>query len=363
MKRVGGLFDAMADRQTLGMAAWRAARGKRQRPEVRQFLQNLDVEASRISRDLRAGEYQFGKYQSFSVRDPKTRIIHAPPFRDRVVHHAIIAVAGPVFEKGAVPESHACRLGHGQSKAMASARRWVRPGDWFLKGDVAKFYDSVDHDRLREALARRFRERRLLRLLDGLLDSYCTTQGHGLPIGALTSQYLGNFFLDPFDHWMLQKRRHHRYIRYMDDFVCMGPEASLKETRIEAHAVLSGLGLSLKHGAVLNRCDLGVPWLGFTVYPNRVRLNRAGRRRLRRRLKDIERGWERGRISDEDLQARSVALFAHAAHADDMAWRRMVCGFSRLGEAQGPQSRDARRLVGQLRQEVSLGHPQQEEAR
>jgi retron-type reverse transcriptase len=45
---------------------------------------------------------------------------------------------------------------------MASARRWVRPGDWFLKGDVAKFYDSVDHDRLREALARRFRERRFL---------------------------------------------------------------------------------------------------------------------------------------------------------------------------------------------------------
>ena len=122
MKRVGGLLDAMADRQTLGLAAWRAALGKRARPEVRRFMANLDAETSCIGRELRAGEYRFGQYQAFSVRDPKTRTIHAPPFRDRVVHHAIIAVAGPVFEKGAIPESHAAR-----------GRRWPLQGDGFAQ--------------------------------------------------------------------------------------------------------------------------------------------------------------------------------------------------------------------------------------
>jgi RNA-directed DNA polymerase len=363
VKRVGGLFDAIADRHTLGLAAWRAAQGKRGRPEVRQFLGNLDAETARIIRELRAGEYCFGAYRTFPIRDPKTRLIHAPPFRDRVVHYAVVAVAGPVFERGAIAQSHACRTGRGQHAALTSARGWTRTGEWFLKADVAKYYDSVEHDRLRESLARRFRERRLLALFDALLASHAAAPGRGLPIGALTSQYLGNFYLDPFDHWVTQGRHMPRYLRYMDDFLCFGPPDALRALRDGSEAILAGLGLRLKHGGLLNRCELGVPWLGFVVYPDRVRLNRPGRRRLRRRLKDLERGWERGTVDDAGLQARSEALFAHARSGDDLAWRRMVSQFSRLGETQGPQPRDPRRLVDQHREEVPLGLSQQEEAR
>ncbi len=362
MKRVGGLFDAIVDRRTLGLAAWRAAQGKRERPEVRRFLADLDAEAGRILRELRAGGFRFGAYRTFPVRDPKTRLIHAPPFRDRVVHHAIMAVAGPVFERGAIDQSHACRTGRGQHAALVAARGWARSGGWFLKADVAKFYDSVDHDRLRELLARRFRERRLLALFDALLDSHATAPRRGLPIGALTSQYLGNFYLDPFDHWVTQSRRMPRYLRYMDDMLCFGPPDDLRSLRDGAEAVLDGLGLRLKHGGLINRCELGAPWLGFVVYPDRVRLNRPGRRRLRRRLKDLERGRELGTLDDAGLQTRSEALFAHARTGDDLAWRRMVAGFSRFGETQGPQPRDPRRLVERHGQEVPLGVSQQEDA-
>lgn len=363
MKRVGGLFDALTDRQTLVLAAWRAARGKRTRPEVRQFLDDLEGQTARIHRELLADAYHFGGYRSFPIRDPKTRLIHAPPFRDRVVHHAIMAVTGPVFERGAIPQSHACRTGRGQHAALATARRWARSDGWFFKADVAKYYDSVTHDRLRELLARRFRERRLLALFDRLLESHATSPGRGLPIGALTSQYLGNFYLDPFDHWVTQRRHLPRYLRYMDDFLCFGPPEELRALRDGSEAILAGLGLRLKHGGLLNRCELGVPWLGFVVYPDRVRLNRPGRRRLRRRLKDLERGWERGGVEDAALQARSEALFAHAKAGDDLAWRRMVARFSRFGETQGPQPRDPRRFLEQHRQEVPLGVSQQEEAR
>jgi hypothetical protein len=362
MKRVGGLFDALTDRRLLGLAVWRAAQGKRQRPEVRRFLADQDAETARIIAELREGTYRFGEYRTFPIRDPKTRQIHAPPFRDRVVHHALVAVAGTVFERGAIPQSHACRIGHGQHAAMAAARGWIRPGDWFLKADIAKYYDSVDHTRLRQLLARRFRERRLLTIFDRLLDSHEAAPGRGLPIGALTSQYLGNFYLDPFDHWVKQTRRMPRYLRYMDDFLCFGAADELRGLRDDAAAVLEGLGLQIKQGGVLNRCEVGVPWLGFVLYPDRLRLNRLGRRRLRRRLKDLERGWERGTVDDGALQARSEALFAHARTGDDLAWRRMVSRFSRFGETQGPQPRDPRRHVEQLREELPLGVSQQEEA-
>ena len=362
MKRIGGVFARIAERETLGMAAWRASQGTRHRADVRAFLGNLDRESNRIVVELLAGEYRFGTYRTFPVRDPKSRLIHAPPFRDRVVHHAIVAVAGPVFEKGAIAQSHACRRGHGQHAALAAARRWIRPDDGFLKGDIVKYYDSVDHTRLRDQLARRFRERRLLGLFDRLLESHQHTPGRGLPIGALTSQYLGNFFLDPLDHWMTQTRGMKRYLRYMDDFLVFGHSDELRSLLKDCAAVLDGFGLRLKNGGVINRCETGVPWLGFVVYPDRLRLNRLGRRRLRRRLKDLERGWEDGEIGELELQSRSESLFAHARVGDDFAWRRMVSGFSRLGETQGPQPRDARRLVEQRCQEVPLVVSQQEEA-
>lgn len=364
MKRIGGLFDALADARTLTLAAWRAARGKHDRPEVRRYLAALDRETARSSRELRAGEFRFGEYRTFAIRDPKSRTIHAPPFRDRVVHHAIIAVAGPVFEQGAIAHSYACRAGRGQHAALRQARRWLRgAGGWFLKMDLAKFYDSVPHAILREALARRLRERRLLALFDALLASYARTPERGLPIGALTSQYLANFHLDPFDHWAQQAARPGRYLRYMDDMLAFESRDGLLMLRHAATAVLEGLGHRIKDGGVLNRVDLGVPFLGFTLYPDRTRLNRGGRKRLRRRLREIERAWLVGSMDERELQARSEALFAHACWADDVAWRRTAVGFSRLGEAPGPQPRDPRRLVEQPSRELPFGEPQQEASR
>lgn len=364
MKRIGGLFDRIADGRTIVRAAWRASRGKRHRKSVRRFLSGLDTETEVIVASLQAGSYRFSPYRSFEIRDPKTRTIHAPDFRDRVVHHAIIGVAGPVFETGATGHSYACRRGFGQHAALERLKTWTRRANWFLKFDVRRFYDSVSHDQLREALRRRFRERRLLALFDSLLASYCTGPGFGLPIGALTSQYLGNFFLDPFDHWVLQTLRVPHYLRYMDDMLFLGNHEILHRARNEAPAILEGFGLVPKGGGILNRCALGVPFLGFTLYPDRLRLDRRGRRRLRRRWKAVEKAFEQGRIGEATLSNRTGALFAHASRADDTAWRREILKFSRIGKGEAPETdapRVARRLVEQYGQELPLRHPQQEQ--
>ncbi len=217
------------------------------------------------------------------------------------------------------------------------------------------------HDLLRRTLQRRFRERRLLDLLDRLLDSYHSRPGLGLPIGALTSQYLGNFFLTPIDHWVHGHAKIRAYLRYMDDMLFFADHITLRRVRGDLERILGLYGLEIKQGGILNRCSLGVPWLGFTLYPDRVRLNPPGRRRLRRRWTDLVARARRGSIGEQELQDRCTALFAHARWADDRNWRRAMLGFSRTGEAQEVnRPRAAGRLLEQFGQELPLGLPQQE---
>ena len=90
------------------------------------------------------------------VFDPKERTICAAPFRDRVAHHAIMNVAEPHFESYQIDDSYACRRGKGLDAAIARAVRFSGPGDWYLKMDVRKYFDSVDHNLgFRVSLARR----------------------------------------------------------------------------------------------------------------------------------------------------------------------------------------------------------------
>lgn len=329
MKRIGGLFDQISDRRNLVFAYWRAARGKRARREVREFETSADDQLNEIAGQLRSGDFQFESYRPFVVRDTKRRTIHAPTFRDRVVHHAIIAVTGPVLESGAIRHSYACRQGRGHHAAIKQAAIWTRRKLWYGKIDVHKFYDSIDHEVLRKLLARRFSEKRLLGLFDRLLASYAYAPGGGLPIGALTSQYLGNFYLDEFDRRMKASRIVPRYLRYMDDLFVWYRQVQLQSIRDMALENLDLLRLKAKNGGQWNRCACGVPMLGFVVYPDRIRVNRNGRKRLRVKLSAVQRAANQGLMTELDLQQRATSLFAHVRHADDVRWRRTVVSFSR----------------------------------
>ena len=79
---------------------------------------------------------------------------------------------------------------------------------------MKKYFDSISHGKL---AATKFKDKALLNLFDRLLASYCVTEGRGLPIGNLTSQYFANFYLGFFDHYAKEKMQVKGYVRYMDD--------------------------------------------------------------------------------------------------------------------------------------------------
>ncbi len=115
MKRTTVLLNEIASFDNLLLAAWKASRGKRERPDVSSFLAQLDNSIKHLAQDILAGRAPYGQYRSFQIYDPKRRIIHAACFEDRVLHHAIMNLAEPVFERMLVPSTYACRPRKGVS--------------------------------------------------------------------------------------------------------------------------------------------------------------------------------------------------------------------------------------------------------
>ena len=162
MRRAGGLWPTIVAFENLRTSALRAARGKRRVAGAASFLADLELRVLRLQRELEAGTWRPGRAFTFTIHDPKTRTITAAPFRDRVVHHALVDRLEPVFERRMVFESFACRRGKGTHAALGHARRQFRRFAFFLKLDVRKCFDSLDHEVVLGTLARAVKDRRVL---------------------------------------------------------------------------------------------------------------------------------------------------------------------------------------------------------
>jgi len=171
MKTHNHLFERIADTENLIAAALRAARGKRSRPNVAAFLDDLGGNVARIQARLLDGSWRPGAYRTFWITDPKRRLISAAPFADRVVHHAVCAVIEPLFEAGFIPDSYACRVGKGTHAAVDRYTDFARRNCYVLKCDISRFFPSVDHEILLSLLARRIRCGRTLALLRLIVES------------------------------------------------------------------------------------------------------------------------------------------------------------------------------------------------
>jgi hypothetical protein len=259
------------------------------------------------------------------VLDPKKRTICAAPFRDRVAHHAIMNVIEPHFESYQIDGSYACRIGKGLDAAIARAVAFSRAGNWHLKMDVRKYFDSIDHHVLKTMLRRRFKDPALLGLLDGVVDSYENSPGRGLPIGNLTSQFFANHYLGVLDHHAKQALGCRRYVRYMDDFVVWDSEKDrLRRIKDDIAGFLrDSLHLAMRP-ACLNACSRGMTFLGYRVYPGHVRLAARSRTRFRRKLARYHDNYTTGRWTEGQTARHAEPLLAFVRRAESRSFRRQA---------------------------------------
>jgi RNA-directed DNA polymerase len=322
MKRVGGLYEAMLDRENFLLAFHRAAKGKRYRAEVCEFQRDFPNWLASIAHRLCTRSFSFGRFHQFVICDPKERIITAPCFEERVVHHAIMNVCEPVLDRWLINDSFACRFGRGREAAVKQAMQFSGTQRWCLKLDVRKYFDSINHDRLLELLTRRFKEVPLHELCEQIVRSFRGAQGMGLPIGSLMSQHFANFYLGWLDRYVKESLQVRAYVRYMDDMLMWGIDRhELQRVQRECELfVADELRLEFKP-AQIRRVEQGVSFLGCRLFPTHVELNRRSKQRWRRRVRFLEKAHRLGLLSDLDLQKRLTSLTAFAKSGGVRSWK------------------------------------------
>lgn len=323
MKRSRISLADIASLDNLALAFWRAARGKRQRSDVQAFARNLDRELATLLEEIATLSVSVGHYETFRIRDPKPRVIHAPCFRERVLHHAMMNQLGPVLDRALVADTFACREHKGAYAAAQRAQQHAQRFPWHVKVDMRTYFASIDHEVLRTLLRRRFRDKQVHALCAKVIASYATQPGKGLPIGALTSQHFANAYLNPLDRYLLETLRVPGLTRYMDDLIafCRSREEA-REVLAQVDAFVQGtLRLQLREPSRIQRCDQGVSFVGFRIFPGTLRLSHRRTTRYRERRRYWERAYRSGRIDAKGLQAGYAAAQAITAHVDSRAFR------------------------------------------
>jgi RNA-directed DNA polymerase len=343
MHRHHHLFERICTLENLIAAAKSALRGRRMRRPGSEFLADFEKEVVSLHEQLSTGSYRHGGYHYFTIHEPKERVVAAAPFRDRVVHHAIVRVIEPIFERRFIEDSYACRRGKGTHAAMRRAAEFARRWPYALKCDVRKYFPSIDHEVLLVLLRRVIGDERLMDLIEHILASHEDGQRQvwppggdlfdvrivkrGLPIGNLTSQFFANVYLNPLDHFVKHDQRVQGYVRYMDDFLLFGDDrAVLRRQGEEVRWKLAELRLRIhpdKYRLVLTAS--GVDFAGYVVFSTgRIRVRSSSVRRFDRRYKRLL--WDlRQRRTPAARVTQSVRAWgAHVQHAQSYGLRRSV---------------------------------------
>lgn len=291
--------------ENLRAAYQRARRGKGGREEVAQFGWNLESNLLALRTDILSDAYVHGSYRKFIVSDSKRREIQAAPFRDRVVHQAMVAALEPVFDRGFVYDTYACRRGKGTHAAIARFERFARVSRYALTMDISKYFASIDHGILFSFLARKVNDRRMLALCRIVIKSSEEKPGVGIPIGNLTSQLFANVYLDALDQYVKHGLQERRYVRYMDDFAILHDDkAHLHALKAEVTDFLAArLKLAVHpHKAQIVPTRCGVGFLGFRIFPHHRLLRPSTVRRFVARVKRAKRAG--GGVLPRSLCAR-----------------------------------------------------------
>lgn len=349
------LWPEVTSWSNLMLAYRRCRRRKRYKPAAVEFEACWESNLLRLQRELLEGCYQPGAYRHFHVFDPKPRKISAAPFRDRIVHHAVVNVLEPLYERRFIPDSYACRRGKGTHLAIRRAQYYLRARRFYLKTDIVKFFPNVDHQVLLELLERTIRDPRLMQLIRtivesgrGILDDeaapsyfpgddlFAISRPRGLPIGNLTSQFFANVLLDPLDHFIKETLRVPGYVRYADDLVLFGDSKSyLWDCHHAVAAELARLRLKLHANKTqLRPCHRRLTFLGFSLSQSGRRLTQDGIRRFNRRLRRQRWLLKHGRLTPRDVGNSLRCWVSHANQANSKGIRRQLWKKVRFSRSQ-----------------------------
>jgi len=285
MKRTGNIYHSITSLANLQEADRKARKGKLDTYGVVQHDRNQEGNLLVLQDQLASKTYRTSTYDIFKVHEPKERIVYRLPyFPDRIAHHAIMNVLEPILVNSFTADTYSCIKKRGIHLLLNNLRhdlKDVAGTRYCLKLDIKKFYPSIDHDVLKQLLRRKFKDPDLLWLLDEIIDS-----APGLPIGNYLSQYLANFYLSYFDHWIKEEKCVKYYYRYADDIVILDNDKPRLHSHLqEISNYLHEMKLEVKENHQVFPVDArGIDFVGYVFYHSHIRIRKAIKQNFARKL-------------------------------------------------------------------------------
>jgi retron-type reverse transcriptase len=284
---------------------------------------------------LQAKTYRPGPFRSHWIYRPKPRMISAAPFRDRVIHHALMNLLEPILDRRFHPNNYACRKGKGTHAAVRRLQRLMQTRRYILQCDIRKFFPSVDHEIMKEIFRKTIKDQDAIWLMDLIVDHSNPQEPvqfwfpgddlftpaerkRGLPIGNLTSQWFANWYLDGLDHFVTSGLGIGGYVRYCDDFIVLHDDRSvLGEAIAQIQEWLYKRRLRLHPRKLhIRPVKEGVRFVGYRIWPSRIALPKENVRDFERRLRWIKQVYGKGAIDFDSVKNRLAGWLGHARHAD-----------------------------------------------
>ena len=244
MQYQNNLYNQIISFENLILAWKKARKGKTKKDYVIKFEEQIFNNLMSLHYELKHQTYRPSPLTTFILRDPKIRKISKSNLRDRIVHHAIVNILEPLFEKTFIYDSYANRKGKGTLKAMHRFHQFIKKvskngklNGWLsknqvkgycLKADIKHYFQEINHEILLKIIKRKIKNKKAICLIQLILKNYFNKE-KGMPLGNMTSQFFANIYLNELDQFVKKSLKARYYIRYVDDFVILD---SVKENLV-----------------------------------------------------------------------------------------------------------------------------------
>jgi retron-type reverse transcriptase len=288
-KRYYNLLEKVASIENLRLADRKTRKGKRHTTQYLLFREHEEENLLQLREEILSGNYKRGDYYSFTVRDPKERVIYALPFRDRVVQQAIHIIIEPIFDKTFYNHSYSCRKGKGVHIGVINTQKFLRSEKkqfgkcFYLKMDFRKYFYSIDKAILFKELFKKVKDVSLLKIINKF-DGF---KGKGISVGNLLSQLFSNVYGNILDKFIKEKLKIKKYVRYADDTVIISHNKNYlrKIQKIIERFVSLFMKLKLSKWSIENEDAKPLNFLGYRISYEFLLLRKRSIVRSRRKIK------------------------------------------------------------------------------
>lgn len=330
------LFNSICSMDNLYRAYQNAKSGKGWYKEVKQIEKRPFYYLAGLQYMLKNHLFKTSEYEIFILNEGKKKrdVYKLPFFPDRIAQWAILQVIEPFLVANMTADTYSAIPGKGiqpivndlrgyyKTKRVDGKKKsvWVpsillsdeENKRYCYKIDLHHYYQSINHEVLKQKFRKVFKDPELLWLLDEIADSINTATEEdlielslsgeievdpntGIPIGNYMSQYSGNFYLSSFDHWVKEELHVKHYYRYMDDVVIF---ASSKEELHEIHRKVTAYTRDYLHLNIKGNYQIfptkvrGVDFVGYRFFGEYTLLRKSTAINFKRKMRACRKKME-----------------------------------------------------------------------